>query len=83
MSRTKAHYGWDGLTPLNAIGREQSERNAYNAESLINRAFNKPSPSGLWNPSWAQIDQQTQDSRRLNAVDRNAKRATKIGESLK
>ncbi len=65
------------------LGRPAVERSAFDAQSYVNKSFNAFSPYGLWNPSWAQVDQATQERRRIEAVKRNAERGAKLGEGIR
>jgi RHS repeat-associated protein len=59
------------------IGRTTAESKGFDVQSLVNKGFNTLSMYGLWNPSWAKVDEVRQERLRQRAVERNAQEAGK------
>jgi len=52
------------------------ERNGFDSQSYVNKAFNTVSFYLLWNPSWRTVDR---ERLRQAAVEKNAQEAAKVG----
>ncbi len=57
------------------------EHTGFDTQSYVNKAFNRLSMYGLWNPSWLQVDKNIPKAKayaegeRMKSVDQNTKRA--------
>jgi len=59
--------------------RLEYERRGVATQSYVNELFNVQSVYLLWNPSWAAVDKRTAEQNRLNAVEKEAQRAARVG----
>jgi hypothetical protein len=73
-----ADMPYSGLPGIDYAQSLATERNAFGAQSYVNKAFKKPSIYLLWNPNWAAADR---EKLRQAAVEKAAQ-STALAEML-